>query len=325
MIDTVKLACSGGTPQEYSKEDRDCVLAMPPDWVHRSAEAGVLLTALSRVGEDTFEFGARWPASHPLLGPDPGGRNDPMAIAEIIRQSGIAAAHVGYSVPFGTQFIMADFSFLVGDESRLTTELPTGDLTVRLATSDIGQKEGILRRARLHMDVSAGDTVFARGDALLVCLPPAVYQRMRSRQASSPPGGQTPVPALPASLVGRSAPADVLLGNTGEWRPGEPGGSWAVQVDTANTGQFDHPLDHLPGMLQLEVFRQAALALTADGQEANPGRFLGCAASFRRIVDLEGDISCAARARGPDEVEVELFAGAQAEPATAGVVRLSRL
>ncbi len=75
---------------------------------------------------------------------------------------------------------------------------------------------------------------------------------------------------MPAGLVGRHDPRDVVLGTPGEERPsGADGlnadwayGSWQLRIDRGHPVLFDHPVDHVPGMALLEAARQAAQALS---------------------------------------------------------------
>ncbi|HEU5003911.1 MAG TPA: ScbA/BarX family gamma-butyrolactone biosynthesis protein [Actinomycetota bacterium] len=329
MIDTRQDTGTASTPQKYLTEELDWATPLPLELVHRSADTEVFLTSVSQIGQDVFSLGARWPSRHRFFHLDEWGLHDPMAVAEILRQSGIAVAHAGYAVDFGTQFIMVDFSFIVRDRERLNAAAAGRDLVVRLTASDVEHKHGSFRRANLHMEVSArGRAVFAEGQARLLCLPPALYRHLRGRHPMSSPACPAPhagAGRLPAALVGRTGQADVLLRDAGGATAGSPAGVWTVEADPMHGGQFDHPLDHLPGMVQLEAFRQAALALTAEAGRADPGRFLGCAACFRHIVDLGAEIRCTATASERASIQVALFNGKDPEPATTGVVRLSSL
>jgi len=95
-----------------------------------------------------------------------------------------------------------------------------------------------------------------------------------------------------------------------------------VQVDPTHAGLFDHPLDHLPGMVQLETFRQAALALTTPAGGANRQRFLGCDVRFLRMVHAQASVRCWARSLETHTVHLEL-ADDNLTPLTEGSVRLS--
>ncbi|HET6856021.1 MAG TPA: AfsA-related hotdog domain-containing protein, partial [Streptomyces sp.] len=60
----------------------------------------------------------------------------------------------------------------------------------------------------------------------------------------------------PAHLVGRASASDIVLAPTD--RPDR----WQLRVDVSNTGLYDHPVDHVPGLVLIEAAYQAAHALT---------------------------------------------------------------
>jgi hypothetical protein len=80
---------------------------------------------------------------------------------------------------------------------------------------------------------------------------------------------------VPPQTVGRISPTDVVLSPTG--KPGR----WQLRVDTAHPALFDHPLDHVPGMMLLEAARQATVATL--GPSCMP---LEITSEFRRYTEL---------------------------------------
>jgi hypothetical protein len=75
-------------------------------------------------------------------------------------------------------------------------------------------------------------------------------------------------------------------------------------------------------MVQLEAFRQAALALTTPAGSANRHRFLGCDVRFLRMVHAHASVRCWARSLEAHTVHLEL-ADDNLTPLTEGSVRLS--
>ena len=310
----------GDLRSTYSTEGLSWDRPLPAELVHRFDAGQIFATSLSHPGPDEFLVGARWPADHAFYQVDAGGRHDPMLIAETMRQAGIAAAHAGYQVTFGTQFIMRDVGFSVTDPAALQTRSQPHDVVVSLVCSDILRKGGMLREVRFQVTLLLGGQAFAHGSGFLVCAPPEVFQRL-SRTQGIPATPAAARPPLDPSLVGRGLAADVLLRPSGGPPQDASSGSWHVQADPSHPALFEHPLDHLPGMLQLETFRQAALALTAGQGPADPRRFVGCEARFLRIVDLQAPVVCRARLVSP-VVAVEL-APEDGPPCTTGVVYLA--
>ena len=92
------------------------------------------------------------------------------------------------------------------------------------------------------------------GEALLI--PEALYERVRSvRSDGQPTDRAAPVPVEPLR-VGRRLRRNVVVGDA-QFGDGEL--HCAVVTDTTHPSFFDHPQDHVPGMMMLEAARQAAL------------------------------------------------------------------
>jgi hypothetical protein len=289
--------------------------------VHRSAESEVLITSVSRDGDDAYLLAARWPRQHTFYQTDEAGRHDPMLIAETMRQAGIVVAHAGYDVPFGTQFIMADIYFYVVNATALIVGSGQPHIVVSLSCSEFVRRARLLRRARFHVDLLRDGVRFAYGSGLLVCLPAGAYERLQTRRGPPSLGPRRRLPRVHPSVVGRRWEGDVLLCDGPDWGRGSSSASWQVQVDPAHPALFDHPLDHLPGMVQLEAFRQAALALTTPAGDANRHRFLGCDIRFLRMAPVHASVRCWARSLESHTVQVEL-ADEDLTPLTEGSVRL---
>jgi hypothetical protein len=274
--------------------------------VHRSAESEVLITSISRDGDDAYLLAARWPREHTFYQPDETGRHDPMLVAETMRQAGIAVAHAGYDVPFGTQFIMADICFYLINPTAPIVGTGQAHIVVSLSCSEFVCRASMLRRARFHVGLLRDGVRFAHGSGLLVCLPAGAYERLRTRRGPPSSTACRRLARVHPATVGRRWEGDVLLCDGPDWRRGSSSASWQVQVDPAHPALFDHPLDHLPGMVQLEAFRQAALALTTPAGNANRHRFLGCDVRFLRMAHVHASVRCQARRLASHTVQVEL-------------------
>ncbi|WP_042389144.1 ScbA/BarX family gamma-butyrolactone biosynthesis protein [Streptacidiphilus melanogenes] len=272
---------------------------VPREYVHRASVAEVLLTGWGAAPDgdrDAFVVRAQWPRRHALFTPALG-LQDPMLLAESVRQAGLLLSHAEYHVPFGHQFLMWDLSFAATPAAFTAGPTPT-DVELRTVCRDIVRRGRTIAAMRYEVTVLRAGRPVATGGARFSCTSDAVHRRMRAGRPVTT-GRPLPVPVDPAS-VGRATPQDVLLAaapapvaGAGAAGAGAAGavGHWELRVDTDHPIFFDHPVDHVPGMLLLEAARQAARAVTRQ-----PGAvLLGMESSFLRYAEL--DAPCRLEAR----------------------------
>jgi 2-oxo-3-(phosphooxy)propyl 3-oxoalkanoate synthase len=223
---------------------------VPSQYVHRAAIAEVLLTSWHANAADDFSVTAQWPRCHSFYTPVAGQRcQDPMLGAETVRQAGLLLAHAEYGVPLGHQFLVSELSYETTPEALRVSSKPT-DLELRVTSHDIVRRGDRLSGMRYEVDFFRDGVRAGSGQAKYTCTSPSVYRRLRADRVLGPlPELEPECPAA----VGRTDTRDVVLS------PLESG-SRQLRVDLAHPALFDHPLDHVPGMLLLEAARQAALA-----------------------------------------------------------------
>lgn len=311
-------------PERYRRDRLEWLGPLPRELVHQTIDDHVLITGICPAANGSFLLGSRWPAGHGFAQRQ-GGGHDPMLVAETFRQAGVVVAHVGLGLALGSQCVMAEFAFGFPAADVIPKEPEPAGL-VRVDCTDLVTRDGCLRRVRYEMSMSCGpgQPAFACCRALLVCLPAELYRRIRRTAPAADPGegrGERWVP-LEAAALGKSDPRDVLLADTGGSSAGTQRRSWAVRLDARHPALCDHPVDHVPGMLQLEVFRQAALALALGAPGGKEARFLGCEAQFRRVVDLGVPLRCSAERAEGQAVRVACYTD-PAAAYTTGVVYLA--
>ncbi|MFI2432784.1 ScbA/BarX family gamma-butyrolactone biosynthesis protein [Streptomyces sp. NPDC018693] len=274
--------------------------AVPRQLVHRAAVAETLPTGWRRTGADRFTVSAQWPRAHGLhVSPD-WSAYDPLLVVETIRQGGTLISHAEYHVPLDYQFVLQEFQV-----STVPAELAVGALPaepeIELVFTHVQYRGRRPAAARYTARVTRDGVQVATADVAFTCVSPAVYGRLR--------GGRTPEtvtavpvpPGLPPAAVGRALPTDVVLG-----RP-DSSGRWQLRVHTAHPVFFDHPLDHVPGMLLLEAARQATRRRTDPNR--SPASYQ---ALFHRYAELDEPIWVEAKGVGEEDVQV---VGTQGESA----------
>ncbi|MET9432573.1 ScbA/BarX family gamma-butyrolactone biosynthesis protein [Streptomyces sp. NPDC006551] len=242
-------------------------------YTHLRRDESILVVGWERSGAHSFTLDIRWPG---VQGDLP---YDPRVLAQTIRQSGLLIAHAEYDVPLSHQTVLNILDFTVAPGFRAPRD-GTSDLRVELDVSEPRRGPRNPSALRVSLHILHGDVTVARVDSEFGWVSPPVYRRLRGEYASVDwAGWPVPAPVAP-ELVGRTDTVDVLLS------PGEEPNRWLLRNDVANTLLFDHPVDHVPGLVLLEAAQQAAHALVA------PARFTPTWVSTRYSRYVEFDQPC---------------------------------
>ncbi|MFB7915403.1 ScbA/BarX family gamma-butyrolactone biosynthesis protein [Streptomyces sp. NPDC056061] len=234
------------------------------EYVHRAALAEVFLTGWHKMGDDHFVVTAQWPRSHSFYASEHG-FHDPLLLCESVRQTFPLLTHAAYGVPFGHQLSWSHFRYRVIPEAMRAGATPA-DIELHIRCSEIRRQRVVPSSIRMDIEAVRDNTLLAVASARSGIHAPAVYQWLRRGHGDDIPRsyGRAPSPTAPVhhDAVGRHRPQDVVLTSTGRE------GHWQLRVDTSHPVLFDHPVDHVPGMLLLEAVRQAGHALaTAPAPE----------------------------------------------------------
>ncbi|MGW2492247.1 ScbA/BarX family gamma-butyrolactone biosynthesis protein [Streptomyces sp. NPDC001606] len=263
---------------------RGLTSTVPREYVHRAAVSEVFLTGWEVDGTpatdpaEAFTVRAQWPRSHALFAREDG-YQDPMLLVESVRQIGSLLAHAEFGVPFGHQFLLADISCTTAPDLLVAGAVPT-EVELRTVCRDIVRRNGSLCGMRYDVTVLRDGRELATAGASFRCMSPGVYRRVRGdRAAAYTPAPRPAPPTLAPSAVGHVSARHVVLA---EPAPGERN-RWELSVDTAHPTYFDHPVDHVPGMVLLEAARQAAHA--ASGRP--DALVLGLRGEFARYAELD--------------------------------------
>ncbi|MFI6863258.1 ScbA/BarX family gamma-butyrolactone biosynthesis protein [Streptomyces sp. NPDC050421] len=247
--------------------------------VHRTDPLDVFPTGLTRLTDTQFSVPAHWPRAHRFFAPVDGRHQDPLLIAETMRQTTMLIAHAQFGVPVGDAFVMWELRYTSASE-RLELSDDSWDITVDVSCSRIRRRGRGLGSMHLELLLHRRGTVLATGGGRISCTSAGAYQRLRGHRGAVL---DTPIPLLPAvapRTVGRTSENDVVLSPGTE--PGTEPGTWLLRLDTRHPTLFGRPNDHVPGILLLEAARQAAHAATGS-------TFLPTAmqADFLQYVELD--------------------------------------
>ncbi|MGW7276609.1 ScbA/BarX family gamma-butyrolactone biosynthesis protein [Streptomyces sp. NPDC054864] len=275
--ETLQRIPAGTAPQNPWPADRPPVqltTTVPKEFVHRAALAEVLLTGQRRLDDQRFGVTAQWPRCHSFYSPLQGLYHDPLLAAETIRQVGFLLPHTELGVPVGHQFLMHTFAMSVRPELLSVGHTPA-DLDIEVTFSDVRERRETHVGARYDAVIHRGGEAVATGCITYTCIAPRAYRRLRGNQGHL----QIPLTApVPPQSVGRLSPTDVVLSPIGA------DSRWQLRVDTRHPVLFDHPVDHVPGMLLTEAARQAATAVLGDADRLVP---VEVESSYLRYVELD--------------------------------------
>ncbi|MER7057056.1 ScbA/BarX family gamma-butyrolactone biosynthesis protein [Streptomyces sp. NPDC000351] len=248
---------------------------VPKEFVHRASVAEVMLTDWERVDDTHFTLSAQLPRMHGFF-TALDGCHDPLLLAETIRQAGILLAHAEFGVPLDQQFVMWDLAIDL-EPGHLLVQSAPASLDITVTCTEIKRRGTNLAGMHYTTVIRRDGAVAATGGATFTCTSPAVYRRVRAARVGDDAPAPIPLtsPTAPQT-VGRLSPTDVVLS------PASQPDHWQLRVDTHHPVLFDHPVDHVPGMVLLEAARQAAVAFL--GRSCLP---TGITSEFARYVELD--------------------------------------
>ena len=246
---------------------------VPRYLVHRTALSEVFLTAADLEGAHTYALAGQWPRRHYYYAIT-NGRIDSLLVAETLRQSTILVAHTFYGVPLGQKFLMNGIQFRLLRHT-ITPSPTSSDLDLVVEVDRIRTRASGVVGLRTRVSFFVDGQQIAEGCGDLQLLDPRVYDRMR--------GTASVVPNMPNPTESN---ATAVLDNSGvrivTRTAGALHAAWDVHVDSLHPVFFDHPVDHIPGMLVLEVMRQVARNVSG-WHDSEIVEFDG---SFERFIEI---------------------------------------
>lgn len=252
--------------------------SVPREYVHKTAESEVLLTGLLPVGPDSYRITARWPVDHSFYGPR-NGFHDPLLIAESVRQAVPLLSHAAYGVPFGHRQAWSSFRYDVDPAALAFTGAP-GEIDMHITCTDVIRRGGRLSSLHMYVDLLVDGRPAGSAETAFCNMSPAVYPRLRGPYADAAEAARRAIPLAPPMAPGhvaRTRHSDVVLSPTNSPVRTQ------LRADLTHPALFDHPVDHVPGMLLLEAARQTAHATV----HPRPMIATGFEAAFTQYVELD--------------------------------------
>ncbi|GGY01361.1 ScbA/BarX family gamma-butyrolactone biosynthesis protein [Streptomyces djakartensis] len=271
---------------------------LPRALVHRAAVAEVFLTDAERQGSDEVLLAAQLPRLHPFYDDTLGPRSHhaPFLLLEACRQGLFVVSHRYLGVPMDHKFLLRTVEFQVTDPAALAHGDSPAEVVIGAHIEHRPSSRSGLTGRRLCFTAAVGGREALQAGIDYSWMPPEDWQRLRSgqRDALGLPGRPVAlsVPRIDPALVDRRDPANAVISPSRA--TGDGGRTARLVVDTTHPTLFDHWVDHVPGMLELEGLWQLALvasvdAGTVDGPAALP---VALSARFRRFAEMDLPLEC---------------------------------
>ncbi|MFJ9112407.1 ScbA/BarX family gamma-butyrolactone biosynthesis protein [Streptomyces sp. NPDC102283] len=242
----------------------------PKEYAHLRHQDRVLIGSWARREPDAFRLTALWPA------PTGGSAYDARLVTQTIRQAGLVVAHAEYGAPLTHQTLLYTFNYRAAPGFRAPRGRPL-PLTVEVRATGKKQKGRATTALTLDIQILQDGITLFHADSSFGWVSPPAYRRLRGDHHTVD-WAQWDVPSpVPPPTVGHTAPTDVLLAPTATPH------CWQLRNDTANTLLYDHPVDHVPGLVLIEAALQAAHA-TGTPAAFHPTEVL---TSFDRYVEFD--------------------------------------
>lgn len=235
------------------------------EYTHLRHSSTLLVRDWRKQGPDTHLISVRWPSNNTTSSVDP------RLLAQTVRQCGLLVAHAAYGVPTDHHTLLHSLNITTEPGFRADDG---AEFEVNLRVTRTEKRPSVLSMV-FHIR-NRGCTV-AIAEAMFAWVSPAAYRRMRGGRLNVDwAGWPVPRPAAP-HMVGRLHESDVLLASGGSRH------RWQLRNDVSNILLFDHPVDHVPGLVLLEAAQQAAHALTYP----NPMEFTDISIEFSQYVEFD--------------------------------------
>jgi hypothetical protein len=259
------------------------------EYVHRAGVSEVLLTEWLRLDDVHFIASAQWPRAHSYFTSPDGLHYDSTLVAETIRQVGTLLSHAEYDVPLSSHFILNSLQY-TSDPAQLEVRGTPAELSLSVTCSGLRYSAGQLARVVVEVGILRDGRPMGSGVAKATMLRPEVYRRIRGERLTSAQAAEAPLaPPVAPALVDRRYAPDVVLS------PGDGPRRWLLRADRSHPILFEHPNDHIPGMVLLEAARQVT-RLLAPGSTA-----IATENSFERYVEF--DAPCLIEAEERDSAD----------------------
>jgi len=282
--------------------------------VHRRALAEVLIADTVQVADDEFLIGTQLPRANILWSDRGYPFHDPLLAIEVCRQAGLAIPQRYYEVEADWQFISKEIFLRVLDLAAFTdNESSPPEGIVRMRFTNKRKRRGRLRDLTVESELTIDGQSAATVSGDMMFFPKTTYQRLRALQRKHKSPDDDPPQAISRPIasarVGRTFYRNVTIGESAVSGSADGESRYVAVVDHGHPTFFDHPLDHVPGALMIEVYRQSAIAAATDDGARAPAAAIvtSCDVQLSDFAELWAPLECSARVvEEPEDGHVQI-------------------
>jgi hypothetical protein len=273
--------------------------------VHKRSVENVLVTEIKACGEDRFICAGHVPAAHRFFN-DPARtpQRDILFYAELGRQCSIAISHAFLGVDRDDVFIFEGSTASLTEAVWRSLVAPSAEsVIVEVRLREIARRRNVVSRvAGEYTMLAGGDVVFTatgawslQARALFDRLRRGTVKRLSDSRPAAVRAGQSNDPRL------RSARHDNVVIDPPAYAEAASEFTTQLLVDERHPFFFDHPCDHVPGVLLLEGCAQLTTASLAQLSAVDLARLSICDYSVNFAQFVERDLPTTLTARVSSE------------------------
>ena len=234
--------------------------------VHKHFPENVLLTGIRALADDHFLCTGRIPSAHPVFNDTnriP--RQDIFFYTEAGRQASLAVTHAFLNVSLEDVFIFERSQAAVTPAIwRSRMDLPSDSVEIEIKIREAARRKSSVTRVVADYFMSVGDEHVFGGVGTWSIQSAALFKRLRRTSADA--AGSADLARTrdgEHADLRRSYPSNVVI-SVPEYTDDRSAVSASLIVDRTHPYFFDHPCDHVPGMLLLEGCAQLSLGAFAQ-------------------------------------------------------------
>jgi 3-hydroxymyristoyl/3-hydroxydecanoyl-(acyl carrier protein) dehydratase len=225
---------------------------------HKRFPENVLLTDIRACSDDHFVCTGRIPADHRFF--NDGGRTpheDILFYTEVGRQASLAVTHAFLNVSLDDVFIFERSQAAITPVIWNPALAQAADnVVIEIKIRETVRRKNTVTRVVAEHFMYVGDQHVFQGTGTWTMQSAALFKRLRRSMAET--ASQVEGPDL-----SRPYPSNVVISAL-ESAPDNTALTASLVVDAAHPYFFDHPCDHVPGMLLLEACAQLSLGACAQ-------------------------------------------------------------